>query len=85
MKELPGTFSQGWNRARRRRGHVFQGRYHLWNERFKDRVDFLLGGHLFRVPVRDVRLQGSGLFENVHDAHSNRFPVAGSIVIGQPG
>lgn len=22
-----GTFSQGWNRARMRRGHVFQGRY----------------------------------------------------------
>ncbi|MEI8039754.1 MAG: transposase, partial [Verrucomicrobiota bacterium] len=27
MKYLMGTFSQGWNRARRRRGHVFQGRY----------------------------------------------------------
>jgi putative transposase len=27
MKWLLGTFSQGWNRARRRRGHVFQGRY----------------------------------------------------------
>jgi REP element-mobilizing transposase RayT len=26
MKWLLGTFSQGWNRARRRRGHVFQGR-----------------------------------------------------------
>jgi REP element-mobilizing transposase RayT len=27
MKWLIGTFSQGWNRARLRRGHVFQGRY----------------------------------------------------------
>ena len=27
MKYLMGTFSQGWNRARQRRGHVFQGRY----------------------------------------------------------
>ncbi|MCX6876775.1 MAG: transposase [Verrucomicrobia bacterium] len=27
MKYLMGTFSQGWNRARTRRGHVFQGRY----------------------------------------------------------
>lgn len=27
MKWLMGTFSQGWNRARQRRGHVFQGRY----------------------------------------------------------
>ncbi len=27
MKYLLGTFSQGWNRARKRRGHVFQGRY----------------------------------------------------------
>lgn len=27
MKYLMGTFSQGWNRARMRRGHVFQGRY----------------------------------------------------------
>lgn len=27
MKYLLGTFSQGWNRARMRRGHVFQGRY----------------------------------------------------------
>lgn len=24
---MMGTFSQGWNRARLRRGHVFQGRY----------------------------------------------------------
>lgn len=27
MKWLLGTFSQGWNRVRKRRGHVFQGRY----------------------------------------------------------
>ena len=27
MKWLMGVFSQGWNRRRRRRGHVFQGRY----------------------------------------------------------
>lgn len=27
MKWLLGTLSQGWNRARGRRGHVFQGRY----------------------------------------------------------
>jgi putative transposase len=27
MKWLMGTFSQSWNRARLRRGHVFQGRY----------------------------------------------------------
>lgn len=27
MKQLLATFSQGWNRARQRRGHVFQGRY----------------------------------------------------------
>ena len=27
MKWLLGTFSQGWNRTRQRRGHVFQGRY----------------------------------------------------------
>lgn len=27
MKLLLGTFSQGWNRRRLRRGHVFQGRY----------------------------------------------------------
>jgi hypothetical protein len=27
MQWLLGTFSQGWNRARMRRGHVFQGRY----------------------------------------------------------
>ena len=27
MKWLMGTYSQGWNRARQRRGHVFQGRY----------------------------------------------------------
>jgi putative transposase len=27
MQWLLGTFSQGWNRARQRRGHVFQGRY----------------------------------------------------------
>ena len=27
MKYLLGTFSQGWNRARQRSGHVFQGRY----------------------------------------------------------
>ncbi len=27
MKWLLGVFSQGWNRARRRKGHVFQGRY----------------------------------------------------------
>ena len=27
MRWLMGTFSQGWNRARLRRGHVFQGRY----------------------------------------------------------
>lgn len=27
MKWLLGTFSQGWNRARGRHGHVFQGRY----------------------------------------------------------
>ena len=27
MKYLMGTFSQGWNRARLRQGHVFQGRY----------------------------------------------------------
>lgn len=26
MKWLLGTFSQGWNRARQQRGHVFQGR-----------------------------------------------------------
>ena len=27
MKQLLATFSQGWNRARQRCGHVFQGRY----------------------------------------------------------
>ena len=27
MKQLLATYSQGWNRARQRRGHVFQGRY----------------------------------------------------------
>ena len=27
MKWLLGVFSQSWNRARKRRGHVFQGRY----------------------------------------------------------
>lgn len=27
MKWLLGTFSQGWNCARKRQGHVFQGRY----------------------------------------------------------
>jgi putative transposase len=27
MKWLLGVFSQGWNRRRRRRGHLFQGRY----------------------------------------------------------
>jgi REP element-mobilizing transposase RayT len=27
MKWFMGVFSQGWNRRRRRRGHVFQGRY----------------------------------------------------------
>jgi putative transposase len=27
MRVLMGTFAQGWNRARLRRGHVFQGRY----------------------------------------------------------
>ena len=27
MKQLLGTFSQGWNWARHRHGHVFQGRY----------------------------------------------------------
>jgi len=27
MQWLLGTYSQGWNRARLRRGHVFQGRY----------------------------------------------------------
>ena len=27
MKWLLGVFSQGWNRARERQGHVFQGRY----------------------------------------------------------
>lgn len=27
MKWLMGVFSQGWNRRRNRRGHVFQGRY----------------------------------------------------------
>jgi REP element-mobilizing transposase RayT len=27
MRVLMGTFAQGWNRARMRRGHVFQGRY----------------------------------------------------------
>lgn len=27
MKWMLGVFSQGWNRARKRRGHVFQGRY----------------------------------------------------------
>ena len=27
MKYLMSTFSQGWNRTRQRRGHVFQGRY----------------------------------------------------------
>jgi putative transposase len=27
MKQLLGTFSQGWNRVRQRHGHVFQGRY----------------------------------------------------------
>ena len=27
MKWLLGTFGQGWNRVRKRRGHVFQGRY----------------------------------------------------------
>jgi putative transposase len=27
MKWMLGTFSQGWNRARGRQGHVFQGRY----------------------------------------------------------
>jgi putative transposase len=27
MKQLLSTFSQGWNRARQRSGHVFQGRY----------------------------------------------------------
>jgi REP element-mobilizing transposase RayT len=27
MKWLLGTFSQGWNRTRKRQGHVFQGRY----------------------------------------------------------
>ncbi len=27
MKQLLATFSQGWNRSRQRRGHVFQGRY----------------------------------------------------------
>jgi hypothetical protein len=26
MKRLLGVFSQGWNRARMRRGHVLQGR-----------------------------------------------------------
>ncbi len=27
MKWFLGNFSQGWNRARKRQGHVFQGRY----------------------------------------------------------
>ena len=27
MKWVLGVFSQGWNRRRSRRGHVFQGRY----------------------------------------------------------
>lgn len=27
IKQLLGTFSQGWNRVRQRHGHVFQGRY----------------------------------------------------------
>jgi hypothetical protein len=27
MGWLRGAFAQGWNRARQRRGHVFQGRY----------------------------------------------------------
>ena len=27
MKQLLATYSQGWNRAKQRRGHVFRGRY----------------------------------------------------------
>lgn len=30
MKWMLGVFSQGWNRRRGRKGHVFQGRYRRW-------------------------------------------------------
>jgi hypothetical protein len=63
MKWLLGTFSQGWNRARWRRGYVFQGRYNLWKESFKDRLLKLLEKPVARAgggsaawgegPVRD--------------------------------
>ena len=49
MKWLLGTFSQGWNRARRRRGHVFQGRYKSVPVNFAD-------CHYFRIVADYIHL-----------------------------
>jgi putative transposase len=62
MKWFMGVFSQGWNRRRGRRGHVFQGRYKAVI------VDGAAGGINFRIvadyvhlnPVRAGLVGGAG-------------------------
>ena len=55
MKWLLGTFSQGWNRARQRQGHVFQGRYKSVpvNDSEADRHDFrIVADYIHLNPAR---------------------------------
>ncbi len=81
MKWLLGTFSQGWNRARRR--HVFQGRYNLWKESFKDRLLKLL-----EKPVARARgggaARGEGPVRDRGEREAGRLLAEGARELGLP-
>lgn len=51
MKWLMGVFSQGWNRRRKRRGHVFQGRYKAVVVNGEDK-----SGYYFRIVADYIHL-----------------------------
>jgi REP element-mobilizing transposase RayT len=54
MKRLLGSFSQAWNRRRKRRGHVFQGRYKSVPVNGEDR-----DGWYFRIVADYIHLNPS--------------------------
>ena len=61
MKWLLGTFSQGWNRARKRQGHVFQGRYKSVPVNGSDADRFYLGEETFRDRLLDLVEKAKGV------------------------
>jgi len=79
MKWLLGVFSQGWNRRRSRRGHVFQGRYKavVVNGEEREGCYFrVVADYIHLNPVR-AGLAGGDTGKRLRDWKWSSFPAYG--------